>query len=150
MGKMHKFCQHSVKSLIDIPIYFTDFKDMVSGLISESNSRLTYDHLIKHPFFVDVDWLSLRDIVPPHVPVVNGEDDTSNFFEFERVQPAPSIENFKSHKEFSGRNLPFVGFTFAKDPSATANTGIPVDPHLERKLDAKKKEIHGLLVSSVV
>lgn len=122
-----------------------DFKDMVSGLLSEANSRLTYDHLIKHSFFVDVDWLSLRDIVPPHVPVVNGEDDTSNFFEFERVQPGPSIENFKSHKEFSGRNLPFVGFTFAKDPSTMANSTVPVDPHLERKLDAKKKEIHGLL-----
>ncbi|KAK3927456.1 Citron rho-interacting kinase [Frankliniella fusca] len=122
-----------------------DFKDMVSGLITEANSRLTYDHLIKHSFFFNVDWLSLRDIVPPHVPVVNGEDDTSNFFEFERVQPAPSIENFKSHKEFSGRNLPFVGFTFAKDPSAISNTSVPVDPHLERKLESKKKEIHGLL-----
>lgn len=124
----------------------TDFKEMVSGLITDANSRLTYDHLIKHRFFADVDWVSLRDIVPPHVPVVTGEDDTSNFFEYERVQPAPSIDSFKSHKEFSGRNLPFVGFTYARDPSTTSTLGSSLDPHLERKLDAKKKEVQGLLV----
>lgn len=118
----------------------------MSGLITDANSRLTYDHLIKHPFFADVDWVSLRDIVPPHVPIVNGEDDTSNFIEFERMQPAPSIESFKTHKEFSGRNLPFVGFTYARDSSVMTNHSSSVDPHLERKLDAKKKEIHGLLV----
>lgn len=124
-----------------------DFKDLVSGLITDANARLTYEHLIHHSFFADVEWVSLRDIVPPHVPVVNGEDDTSNFSEFERVQPAPSIENFKSHKEFSGRNLPFVGFTFAKDSTAASSLGNSThDPLLERKLDAKKKEIHGLLV----
>lgn len=123
-----------------------EFKDMVSGLVTDANSRLTYDFLIKHPFFSDVDWVSLRDIVPPHVPVVNGEDDTSNFIEYERMQPAPSIDSFKSHKEFSGRNLPFVGFTFARDPSVPPNmSNGSFDPHLERKLDAKKKEIHGLL-----
>ena len=123
---------------------------MVSGLLNDVNSRLTYDHLIKHPFFVDVDWVSLRDLVPPHVPVVNGEDDTSNFIEYERNQPAPSIESFKSHKGFSGRNLPFVGFTFSKDSSTTSSSNVAVDPHLERKLDAKKKEIHGLLVCIVI
>jgi citron Rho-interacting kinase len=46
---------------------------------------------------------------------VKGIDDTSNFVEFEHEPPALSIENFKTKKEFSGNNLPFVGFTYVHD-----------------------------------
>lgn len=57
----------------------------------------------------------LFSAVPPFVPVVKGVDDTSNFVEFEKEPPIPSIENFKMKREFSGNNLPFVGFTYVHD-----------------------------------
>lgn len=59
--------------------------------------------------------LVLFSAVPPFVPVVRGVDDTSNFVEFEKEPQIPSIENFKMKREFSGNNLPFVGFTYIHD-----------------------------------
>jgi hypothetical protein len=53
--------------------------------------------------------------VPPFVPVVKGVDDTSNFVEFEQERPSPRIEDFRTKREFSGNNLPFVGFTYVHD-----------------------------------
>jgi hypothetical protein len=35
--------------------------------------------------------------------------------EFEHEPPTVSIENFKIKREFSGSNLPFVGFTYVPD-----------------------------------
>ncbi|VEL18924.1 unnamed protein product [Protopolystoma xenopodis] len=35
-------------------------KDLISNLITEPSKRLTYDDLIKHPFFKDVDFATLR------------------------------------------------------------------------------------------
>lgn len=54
------------------------------------------------------------------MPVVKGIDDTSNFVEFEHEPPALSIENFKTKKEFSGNNLPFVGFTYVHNVDVTS------------------------------
>lgn len=42
-------------------------------------------------------------------------DDTSNFDEFEKVRYQPTVEEYKSQSEFSGRDLPFIGFTFVKE-----------------------------------
>jgi citron Rho-interacting kinase len=51
---------------------------------------------------------------------VNGTDDTSNFVEFEHEPPPLSIENFKTKKEFSGNNLPFMGFTYVHSEDVTS------------------------------
>lgn len=44
-----------------------------------------------------------------------GEDDTSNFVEFEPEPPTISIGDFKVKKEFSGQNLPFIGFSYTHE-----------------------------------
>ncbi|UYV61320.1 CIT, partial [Cordylochernes scorpioides] len=49
--------------------------------------------------------------VPPYVPILKGEDDTSYFDEFEPEPSSPTLEIPK--KEFSGKQLPFIGFTFS-------------------------------------
>lgn len=49
---------------------------------------------------------------PPFVPVVNGLDDTSNFEEFENERRMPSVDAFCVPQSFTGKNLPFVGFTY--------------------------------------
>ena len=51
--------------------------------------------------------------VPPVVPDLNGDDDTSNFDDVEN-DDAPE-ENFPVPKAFAGNHLPFVGFTYSKD-----------------------------------
>lgn len=51
--------------------------------------------------------------VPPVVPDLSGDDDTSNFDDVEN-DDAPE-ENFPVLKAFAGNHLPFVGFTYSKD-----------------------------------
>lgn len=50
-------------------------------------------------------------VAPPYVPTVTSGDDTSNFDEFE-PESRPYIGDLKGRKEFTGKNLPFVGFTY--------------------------------------
>ena len=56
-------------------------------------------------------WFSVK---PPFVPHVSSLDDTSNFEEFEKKRYQPSFEDFNTSKEFSGKDLPFVGFTYVR------------------------------------
>lgn len=51
--------------------------------------------------------------VPPVVPELKGDDDTSNFDDVEK-DDGPE-ENFPIPKAFAGNHLPFVGFTYSRD-----------------------------------
>lgn len=51
--------------------------------------------------------------MPPVVPDLAGDDDTSNFDEVEN-EDSPE-ESFPTPKAFVGNHLPFVGFTYSKD-----------------------------------
>ena len=58
--------------------------------------------------------------VPPYVPNLDGAADTSHFDEFEPESPDPifHLEKYRSAHEdkgFTGRDLPFVGFTFSRN-----------------------------------
>ncbi|GLH00471.1 Serine/threonine-protein kinase Genghis Khan [Gryllus bimaculatus] len=125
------------------------FRQLVTDLLQEAAARLNHEKILKHSFFSSIDWSRLRDSVPPFVPVVNSEDDTSNFEEFEQEPRTPSIENFKSRREFSGKDLPFIGFTYTHDASHTQLLSSSVSEKdkgsaTESLLAAKKKEIEDL------
>ena len=54
--------------------------------------------------------------VPPHVPLVSSADDMSNFDSFEPEKDDlrfPDLSS-KNLRGFSGKSLPFVGFTFTR------------------------------------
>lgn len=51
--------------------------------------------------------------VPPVVPELAGDDDTSNFDDVDKDE-SPE-ENFATPKAFAGNHLPFVGFTYSRD-----------------------------------
>jgi len=54
-------------------------------------------------------------VVPPFIPHVNSDDDTSNFDDFEKVKSvhfAPT--SYERNTGFTGKDLPFVGFTFTR------------------------------------
>lgn len=51
--------------------------------------------------------------VPPVVPELSGDDDTSNFDDVEK-DDSPE-EDFPVPKTFAGNHLPFVGFTYSRD-----------------------------------
>lgn len=57
----------------------------------------------------------LHTATPPHIPTVSGPDDVSNFDSFEPCKDDDlRYPDFPSRsREFSGKSLPFVGFTFS-------------------------------------
>ena len=61
--------------------------------------------------------------VPPYVPLVSSADDMSNFDEFEPEKDDlrhPDLSS-KNQRSFSGKSLPFVGFTFTRFDNTPVN-----------------------------
>ncbi|XP_025090318.1 citron Rho-interacting kinase-like isoform X2 [Pomacea canaliculata] len=90
-------------------------RDLISRLLSDSKSRLAWPEIQKHPFFKNVQWDSIRDAEPPYIPSLSSLDDTSHFDEVEKPKSPPCLESFlPTTKDFSGRDLPFVGFSYCR------------------------------------
>ncbi|XP_037071706.1 citron Rho-interacting kinase-like [Pollicipes pollicipes] len=87
---------------------------LIAGLLTDNNRRLAHADVLQHAFFTSVDWNNIANTVPPFIPTVNGVDDTSNFDEVSPEPPSPSLDSLLSQQKFSGRELPFIGFTFTK------------------------------------
>ncbi|KAF7992936.1 hypothetical protein HCN44_005717 [Aphidius gifuensis] len=93
-------------------------KNLISAFLIDRNNRLGrngIDEIKLHPFFNNDQWTfdNLRECVPPVVPELSGDDDTSNFDEVEKEDT--SEESFPIPKAFSGDHLPFIGFTYSGD-----------------------------------
>ena len=77
----------------------------------------------KHPFFDGIDWENIRKMTPPYIPEIQSPTDTSNFpdehEDFRISAQAPKLGN----ASFSGKNLPFIGFTFTRN-SKLSDTGM--------------------------
>ncbi|XP_070571678.1 citron rho-interacting kinase-like isoform X2 [Ptychodera flava] len=141
----------SLKFSPDI-IISKEARQLVKELLSEKDERLGYEELGCHAFFADIDWTTIRQIAPPFVPTVGSVDDTSNFDEFEPEVELPDFENMRKKKEFSGKDLPFVGFTFTKNLVNTLSgdrqlsvandiASPAAKSNLERRLTVKTREL---------
>ena len=52
-------------------------------------------------------------MAPPFVPVIKGPTDTSNFDSFDPLDDSSDTDlAHKSSRSFTGKNLPFVGFSY--------------------------------------
>ncbi|XP_055840436.1 citron Rho-interacting kinase [Episyrphus balteatus] len=121
-SKILTHCEEShSKEIISFPSDLkisTNFKNLILSLVTNPSNRIDYTQIRKHPYFENIKWDSLRHQVPPHIPNVNGEDDTSNFDDIERYKDRlstyskrPVTTNVKTN-EFSGKDLPFLGYSF--------------------------------------
>lgn len=93
-------------------------KLFIRGLLTDRTKRLgrmSVEEIKQHPFFINDQWSfeNLRDSVPPVVPELTGDDDTSNFDDIEKSDALD--ESFPVPKAFVGNHLPFVGFTYNGD-----------------------------------
>ncbi|XP_058014292.1 citron Rho-interacting kinase [Ahaetulla prasina] len=92
--------------------------DLLQSLLCGPRERLDYEGLCCHPFFANVDWNAIRNARPPFVPVVQSEDDTSNFDARETnagiASSRSQLSSTASHGGGGGEALPFVGFSFIK------------------------------------
>lgn len=69
--------------------------------------------------------IQYRDCVPPVVPDLTSDDDTSHFEDVENDTPD---ENFPTPKAFAGNHLPFVGFTYSKDYQLLSSSSSTTPP----------------------
>lgn len=47
----------------------SDLKDLIDRLVTGMDTRLTYKKIVTHRFFNGIDWMSIRQKVPPIIPV---------------------------------------------------------------------------------
>ncbi|KAK7172455.1 hypothetical protein R3I93_002537 [Phoxinus phoxinus] len=123
--------------------------DLLQSVFCGPRERLGYEGLRSHPFFSSVDWTNLRHALPPFVPSLRSDDDTSNFEEPDRpvVLAASALDRPRSG--FHGQDLPFVGWCFsralsalAKSESVGAGLNSPAKTNsMEKKLHIKSKEL---------
>ena len=95
----------------------TGAESLIRAFLTDRNNRLGrngVEEIMKHPFFKNDQWdfHTIRDCVPPVVPDLSSDDDTSHFDDVENDSPD---EVFPTPKAFAGNHLPFVGFTYSKD-----------------------------------
>ncbi|XP_076006082.1 citron Rho-interacting kinase [Genypterus blacodes] len=128
------------------------FIDLVQSLLCGARERLGFQGLRCHAFFSSLDWNNLRQaVLPPFVPALHAEDDTSNFEEPEQAapRPAPAAQRGGLPAGFQGRDLPFLGWffsraltTLAKSESVSAGLNSPAKTNsMEKKLHLKSKEL---------
>lgn len=93
-------------------------KSLICSFLTDRTKRLGrngVNEIKSHSFFKNDQWTfdNLRECVPPVVPELSGDDDTSNFDDVDK-EDGPE-ESFPVPKAFSGNHLPFVGFTYSGD-----------------------------------
>ncbi|XP_019638874.1 PREDICTED: rho-associated protein kinase 1-like isoform X3 [Branchiostoma belcheri] len=108
-------------------------KNLICAFLSDRSVRLGrngVEEIRRHPFFQNDQWTweTIRDTVPPVVPELRGDDDTSNFDDIE--DDKGEDETFPTPKIFAGNHLPFIGFTFIKD-SPVFQVGLRPDNRIE-------------------
>ncbi|XP_066144839.1 citron Rho-interacting kinase-like [Euwallacea fornicatus] len=101
------------------------YVNFVKGLITDAKSRLKLEKIKSHAVFKGMHFDTLREQVPPYVPKVTSPEDTSNFNDVHSKKKHPSIENFKRRSQFSGRNLPFIGFTYTHNSQGSYESNFP-------------------------
>ncbi|KAJ8313775.1 hypothetical protein KUTeg_008336 [Tegillarca granosa] len=126
--------------------------DLIRKLLTDKDNRLTYKGIVNHRFFSTINFKSIREETPPFVPHLNSLDDTSNFEEFEKVRYQPVFDNKQSSKDFSGKDLPFVGFTFVRKEGSEnspkkdklSDTSSSLEANYEVTLTVKIKELQNM------
>nr|KAJ3420367.1 hypothetical protein HK105_005752 [Polyrhizophydium stewartii] len=96
-------------------------RDLIQKLICNAEVRLgskSIDEIKSHPWFEGVPWSTIRETKPPFVPELSGPEDTRYFEDEENESKKFAKKPLAKNREFSGRNLPFVGYTYVKNATA--------------------------------
>ncbi|XP_070070663.1 citron Rho-interacting kinase isoform X1 [Drosophila takahashii] len=145
-SKILSHCEEShLKELISFPTDLKvsiNYRNLIESLVTNPSKRLSYERIKKHPFFDDVPWSSIRSQVPPIIPTVRSDDDTSNFEDGTRLKTRREqgvakkslTTNMKSN-DFSGKDLPFIGYSFVHMEKSA------ISASTDEKLQEKLKEL---------
>lgn len=119
-----------------------NIKDLLNGLITKPSRRMTFEEVQDHPFFNGINWHTLRDQTPPIIPTLSGDDDTSNFEDVDKSlkrSPVLKKSTFAPIRvnEFSGEDLPFLGYTYTYEEQSKFLKTKSSEVQLESKLSTK-------------
>lgn len=120
---------------------------LIKNLICESKDRLSYEEIIAHPWFNNVNWVDLHTGNGPWVPDVADDEDTKYFDhmedpllpgtwerEDETLNPDSTL-----FKDLESKHLPFVGWTYKRfksnRKSISTNTFSPEPSSPPEKMD---------------
>ncbi|KAH8338319.1 hypothetical protein KR067_013169 [Drosophila pandora] len=156
-SKILSHCEEShLKELISFPSDLKvshNYRNLIESLVTNPSRRLSYERIKKHPFFDEIQWASIRSQVPPIIPTIKSDDDTSNFEDGTRhksrrdqgLAKKSLTTNMKSH-DFSGKDLPFIGYSFVhmEKSALTASSDEKLQEklkELQHKLKTRENEI---------
>lgn len=129
-----------------------NLKDLLNGLITKRTRRMDFDEITDHPFFTGIEWHSLREQVPPIIPTLSGEDDTSNFDDVDKsTKRSPVLKKSTftpvNYSEFSGDDLPFLGYTYVFEESSKFLKATPKNTSmvLESKMSNKISDLQSTI-----
>uniref|UniRef100_A0A1B0EWQ0 non-specific serine/threonine protein kinase n=1 Tax=Lutzomyia longipalpis TaxID=7200 RepID=A0A1B0EWQ0_LUTLO len=118
------------------------FRHLIENLLTGPETRLTHAKILKHPFFRGIKWAELRHQPPPIIPMLKSDDDVSNFEDVDRKSRRNTFVSKSGSSvarigEFSGENLPFIGYTYIHE-EATEDPQRP-EKHHEVKVKEMKR-----------
>ena len=109
------------------PILSSAAVDLIKRLCCAPEQRFGrngIDEIQKHPFFKGIDWSNLHTTTPPFTPDVQSPTDTSNFDPVDPQSNHHDENQEPSRSGFSGRCLPFLGFSFGGKEGETPQHAI--------------------------
>lgn len=107
-------------------------KNLIRSFLTDQSERLGkigVDEIKSHPFFKDENWTfeNIHQSVPPVIPDLKSDDDTSNFDDIGDGDGNLEDHCFPVPKAFAGDQLPFVGFTYSSREQYFSEFKVPND-----------------------
>ncbi|KAL9700538.1 hypothetical protein quinque_003979 [Culex quinquefasciatus] len=148
-SKIVAHCEGRFTKKLEYPAHVSvtsHYRDLIDRLVTKVSNRMGYAEIKRHPFFSDVNWDKLRYRIPPLIPTVSSEDDTSNFEDVDKSLKRNAFSSKPTYpiskvNDFSGQNLPFLGYTYVYEESDPAGNYRDTDEHMaSARLSQKIKE----------
>ncbi|XP_055624614.1 citron rho-interacting kinase [Toxorhynchites rutilus septentrionalis] len=111
------------------------YRDLIDRLVTKASNRISYAEIRRHPFFSDINWEKLRYRIPPIIPNVSSDDDISNFEDVDKSFKRNAFTSKPTYpinkvNDFSGQNLPFLGYTYVYEEPDPAGKYRDTDEHM--------------------
>ncbi|XP_053662661.1 citron rho-interacting kinase [Anopheles marshallii] len=149
-SKILEYCEGRVAKKLSYPSHVSisaSYRDLLDRLVTNVSNRISYPEIVRHPFFGDLNWDRLRYMIPPIIPTVGSDDDTSNFDDVDKTGKRKVLlgrkptYNIARMNDFSGHDLPFLGYTYVYEEMDVAGMYRDTDEHMKAaRLAAKVKE----------
>lgn len=149
IGTYGKIMDHKNSLKFDMETNISsDAKNLIRSFLTDQSERLGrngVEEIKAHPFFKNENWTfdNIHSSVPPVIPDLKSDDDTSNFDDANQNEGKIEETSFPIPKAFAGDQLPFVGFTYYSNDQYFVTQGGPelsmnsVDADVRRSLEER-------------